>query len=401
MIEEIKVLAKSFYDEIIEYRRHLHRHPELSQQEFGTMEYVADKLRSFGLEPRTGIGKTGVMAMIEGNNPGCYCIALRADYDALPIQECTGLPFSSEVVGVMHACGHDMHTASLLGCAKILTTLRHKFEGSVMLIFQPSEEMYPGGAYMMMQDGVFDNVMPNEIFAFHCLPEMDSGKIGMKKGKYMASTDELYLTVKGRGGHGGTPNLNIDPIVIASHIVVAMQQIVSRNADPMMPTILSFGKMMGEGRTNIIPDEVKIEGTIRTFSEEWRLDAHKKITNIAQGMAESMGGSCDVFIDFGYPYLVNDDETTQNTFDNGVQYLGKENVEWLDMRMTAEDFAFFAQKIPACYFRVGTHVKDTPITNLHRPNLMIDEKSIEYAMGFMAYNTIQALNIAAKKKEIK
>ena len=401
MIDKIKALAASYFDEIIECRRHIHRHPELSQEEFGTMNYVADKLRSFGIEPRVGVGKTGVAAIIEGNNPSKYCVALRADYDALPIKECTGLPFASVNEGVMHACGHDMHTASLLGCAKILSSLKHTFEGRVMLLFQPSEEKYPGGAYLMMQDGVFDSVMPDEIFAFHCLPEMDCGKIGMKKGKYMASTDELYLTVKGKGGHGGTPNINIDPIVIASHIIVAMQQIVSRNADPMMPTILSFGKMMGEGRTNIIPDEVKIEGTIRTFSEEWRLDAHKKITNIAQGIAESMGGSCHVFIDFGYPYLVNDDETTQNTFDNGVQYLGKENVEWLDMRMTAEDFAFFAQKIPACYFRVGTHVKDTPITNLHRPNLMIDEKSIEYAMGFMAYNTIQALNIAAKKKEIK
>ena len=293
MINKIKRLSKAYYDEIIESRRYLHSHPELSQQEFGTMAYVADKLRSFGLKPHSGIGKTGVMAMVEGRNPNSYCVALRADYDALPIKECTGLPFSSETDGVMHACGHDMHTASLLGCAKILTTLRHEFEGSVMLIFQPSEEMYPGGAYMMMQDGVFDKVVPNEIFAFHCLPEMDSGKIGMKKGKYMASTDELYLTVRGRGGHGGTPNLNIDPIVIASHIIVAMQQIVSRNADPMMPTILSFGKMIGEGRTNIIPDEVKIEGTIRTFSEEWRLDAHKKITAIAQGRAESMGGSSE------------------------------------------------------------------------------------------------------------
>ena len=399
MINKIKQLAIAYYDEIIESRRYLHRHPELSQQEYVTMEYVAERLRSYGLEPRTGIGKTGVMATVEGRNPSKYCVALRADYDALPIRECTGLPFSSEVDGVMHACGHDMHTASLLGCAKILTTIKDDFEGTVMLIFQPSEEMYPGGAYMMMQDGVFDTVVPNEIFAFHCLPEMDSGKIGMKKGKYMASTDELYLTVKGRGGHGGTPNLNIDPIVIASHIIVAMQQIVSRNADPMMPTILSFGKMVGEGRTNIIPDEVKIEGTIRTFSEEWRLDAHKRITSIAQGIAESMGGCCDVFIDFGYPYVVNDDQCTQNTFDNGVEYFGKDNVEWLEQRMTAEDFAFFAQKIPACYFRIGTHIKDTPITNLHRPNLMIDEKSIEHAMGFMAYNAIKALKDTTKKEK--
>ena len=397
MINKIKLLAERYYAEIIEARRYLHRHPELSQQEFGTMEYVADKLRSFGIEPRVGVAKTGVSAIIKGNNPDSYCVALRADYDALPIKECTGLAFSSENDGVMHACGHDMHTASLLGAAKILADIKNEIEGSVMLIFQPSEEMYPGGAYMMMEDGLFSEVVPDEIFAFHCLPEMDCGRIGMKKGKYMASTDELYLTVKGRGGHGGTPNLNIDPIVIASNVIVAMQQIVSRNADPMMPTILSFGKMMGEGRTNIIPDEVKIEGTIRTFSEEWRLEAHKRITSIAQGVAEGMGGSCDVFIDFGYPYLVNDDDTTQNTFDNGVEYFGDSKVEWLEQRMTAEDFAFFAQKISACYFRVGTHIKDTPITNLHRPNLMIDEKSIEYAMGFMAYNAVKALEKKIKR----
>ena len=397
MINKIKLLAARYYAEIIEARRYLHRHPELSQQEFGTMEYVANKLRSFGIEPRVGVAKTGVSAIIKGNNPDSYCVALRADYDALPIKECTGLAFSSENDGVMHACGHDMHTASLLGAAKILADIKNEIEGSVMLIFQPSEEMYPGGAYMMMEDGLFSEVVPDEIFAFHCLPEMDCGRIGMKKGKYMASTDELYLTVKGRGGHGGTPNLNIDPIVIASNVIVAMQQIVSRNADPMMPTILSFGKMMGEGRTNIIPDEVKIEGTIRTFSEEWRLEAHKRITSIAQGVAEGMGGSCDVFIDFGYPYLVNDDDTTQNTFDNGVEYFGDSEVEWLEQRMTAEDFAFFAQKIPACYFRVGTHIKDTPITNLHRPNLMIDEKSVEYAMGFMAYNAVKALEKKIKR----
>lgn len=396
MIDTIKHLAEEYFDEIVEIRRHLHRNPELSQEEFGTMQYVADKLRGFGLSPRTGIGKTGVMAMIEGRNPKSYCVALRADYDALPLEECTGLPFASKNKGVMHACGHDMHTSSLLGAAKILTTMKDRFEGSVMLIFQPSEEKYPGGAFMMMEDGVFSERTPNEIYAFHCLPEMECGRIGMRKGKYMASTDELYLTVKGKGGHGGTPNLDIDPIVIASHIIVAMQQIVSRNADPTMPTILSFGKMVGLGRTNIIPDEVKIEGTIRTFDEKWRLDAHQRITSIAKGLAESMGGSCDVFIDFGYPYVFNDDDCTQRTHDNGVEYFGAENVDWLNLRMTAEDFAFFAQKIPACYYRIGVHIKDTPITNLHRPNLMIDENSIRNAMGFIAFNAMKALESKSK-----
>ena len=396
MIEKIKQLASDNFEDIVAVRRHLHQYPELSQEEFKTMAFVAERLRDYGLNPVTGVGKTGVVALIEGRNPSSYCIALRADYDALPLEECTGLPFASENKGVMHACGHDMHTSSLLGAAKILSQLKDSFEGTVMLIFQPSEEKYPGGAFMMLQDGIFDKIKPSEIYSFHCLPEMDCGKIGMRKGKYMASTDELYLTVKGRGGHGGTPNLDIDPIVIESHIIVAMQQIVSRNANPIMPTILSFGKMIGNGRTNIIPDEVKIEGTIRTFDEEWRLDAHRRITRIAQGVAESMGGSCDVFIDFGYPYVFNDDDCTQRTHDNGVEYFGSENVEWLDMRMTAEDFAFFAQKVPACYYRIGVHIPGTPITNLHRPNLMIDEKSIEYAMGFIAYNALKALKTKSK-----
>lgn len=396
MIEKIKQLASDNFEDIVAVRRHLHQYPELSQEEFKTMAFVAERLRDYGLNPVTGVGKTGVVVLIEGRNPSSYCIALRADYDALPLEECTGLPFASENKGVMHACGHDMHTSSLLGAAKILSQLKDSFEGTVMLIFQPSEEKYPGGAFMMLQDGIFDKIKPSEIYSFHCLPEMDCGKIGMRKGKYMASTDELYLTVKGRGGHGGTPNLDIDPIVIASHIIVAMQQIVSRNANPIMPTILSFGKMIGNGRTNIIPDEVKIEGTIRTFDEEWRLDAHRRITRIAQGLAESMGGSCDVFIDFGYPYVFNDDDCTQRTHDNGVEYFGSENVEWLDMRMTAEDFAFFAQKVPACYYRIGVHIPGTPITNLHRPNLMIDEKSIEYAMGFIAYNALKALKTKSK-----
>ena len=392
MIEKIKQLAHAQFDEVITWRRYLHQHPELSQQEFGTMRYVADRLRAMGLEPKEGIGKTGVMAMIRGGiNPESYCVALRADYDALPITENTGLPFSSENPGVMHACGHDMHTSTLLGAANILVQLRDQMQGSIMLIFEPSEEMYPGGARMMMDDGLFNEVMPNEIYAFHCLPEMDYGRVGMRKGKYMASTDELYRTVKGRGGHGATPHLSVDPILVASHIVVALQQLVSRNASPMMPTTLSFGKFIGSGRTNIIPDEVKMEGIIRTFDEKWRLECHEKIRKISCGIAEAMGAECDLFIDYGYPYVFNDDRCTQQVHDHAVEYLGEDKVDWLDMRMTAEDFAFFAQKIPACYFRVGIHIPDTPFSNLHRPNLIVDERSIELASGFVAYNAMRAL----------
>ncbi|MBQ7280676.1 MAG: amidohydrolase [Bacteroidales bacterium] len=392
MLEQIKQLAHDQFEQVIEWRRYLHRHPELSQQEYGTMRYVADRLREMGLQPREGVGGTGVMAMIRGAiEPDSYCVALRADYDALPLKECTGLPFASENEGVMHACGHDMHTSSLLGAARILTKLKDQMRGSVMLIFEPSEEMYPGGARMMMDDGLFNEVMPNEIYAFHCLPEMDYGRIGMRKGKYMASTDELYWTVKGQGGHGATPHRSIDPILIASHIVVALQQIVSRNASPMMPTTLSFGKINGNGRTNIIPDEVKMEGIIRTFDEEWRLQCHEKIRRISCGIAEAMGGECDLFIDYGYPYVFNDDRCTQQVHDHAVEYVGADNVEWLEMRMTAEDFAFFAQKIPACYYRIGIHTPGTPFSNLHRPDLMVDERSIELASGFIAYNALSAL----------
>ena len=398
IVEIIKGYAREYSAEVIGWRRHLHRHPELSQQEFGTMAFVADRLRDMGLHPQTGIGKTGVMAMIRGGiDPDGYCVALRADYDALPLTEATGLPFASENEGVMHACGHDMHTSSLLGAAKILTTIRERLKGSVMLIFEPSEEMYPGGARMMMDDGLFNAVMPNEIYSFHCLPEMEVGRIGMKKGRYMASTDELYWTVKGKGGHGATPHMSVDPILIASHIVVALQQLVSRNAPPMMPTVLSFGKFVGEGRTNIIPDEVKMEGIIRTFDPQWRLDCHEKIRKMSCGIAESMGGRCDLFIDFGYPPVINDDACTQQVHDNGVDYLGADNVDWLDLRMTAEDFAFFAQKIPACYFRVGIHVPGTPYCNLHRPDLLVDERSMEIASGFEAYNAFMALERRIKQ----
>lgn len=402
MIERIKEIAHRINPEVIEWRRWLHRHPDLSQQEFGTMEYVAERLREMGLEPRTGIGKTGCMAMLKGerrteSGERPYCVALRADYDALPLQEATGLPFASENPGVMHACGHDMHTSSLLGAAKILCEMREELRGDIMFIFEPSEEMYPGGARMMMEDGLFKDVTPNEIYAFHCLPEMDCGRVGMRKGKYMASTDELYWTIKGRGGHGATPHLSVDPILVASHIVIALQQVVSRNASPMMPTVLTIGKIQETGgRTNIIPDEVKMEGIIRTFDEKWRLEAHEKIRRISCGIAESMGAECDLFIDYGYPYVVNDDECTQQVHDNACDYLGEDKVEWLDLRMTAEDFAFFAQKIPACYYRIGIHEPNTPFSNLHRPNLIVDERSIELANGLIAYNAIMALQNRVK-----
>ena len=406
IISRIKGLAAAQREEVIAWRRWMHRHPELSQEEFGTMAFVAERLREMGLEPRTGIGRTGVMAMLEGGKElgvkeeRGYCVALRADYDALPITECTGLPFASENPGVMHACGHDMHTCSLLGAAKILVQLREHLQGDIMFIFEPSEEKYPGGARMMMDDGLFNDVLPNEIYSFHCLPEMDFGRVGMRKGKYMASTDELYWTVKGRGGHGATPHLNVDPVLVAAHIVVALQQVVSRNAAPMSPTVLTIGKIEDVGgRTNIPPEEVKMEGIIRSFDPEWRLRTHELIRRISTGVAEAMGAECDLFVDEGYPAVVNDDHCTQQVHDNACQFLGEENVEWLDLRMTAEDFAFYQQKIPGCYFRIGIHEPGTPFSNLHRPNLIVDERSLELAGGLIAYNAIKALENKIKLKK--
>lgn len=400
LIDTIKQMAAAQHEEVVGWRRWMHRHPELSQEEYGTMAFVAERLTEMGLEPRTGIGRTGVMAMLRGAvEPDSYCVALRADYDALPITEATGLDFASENPGVMHACGHDMHTCSLLGAVKILVQLRDQIRGSLMFIFEPSEEKYPGGARMMMEDGLFDEVLPNEIYSFHCLPEMDCGKVGMRKGRYMASTDELYWTVTGRGGHGATPHLNVDPIVVASHIVIALQQVVSRNAPPMMPTVLTIGKIEDVGgRTNITPETVKMQGIIRTFDPQWRLDAHERIRKISCGVAEAMGADCDLFIDYGYPPVINDDACTQQVHDNAVDFLGADNVEWLDLRMTAEDFAFYQQKIPSCYFRVGIHIPGTPFSNLHRPNLIVDERSLELANGLVAYNALMALNNRIKKQ---
>ena len=390
--EKIRRSASANLKEIICIRRHIHQNPELSRLEFKTCEYIINKLKEFGITNFTTMAKTGIVAIIEGNSPELKTIALRADMDALPIHEATDVPFKSIVDGVMHACGHDVHIASLLGTAKILNEIKDEFKGTLKLIFQPSEEKYPGGAIMMINEGVLENPAPVAMFGQHVLPTLEVGKVGMKPGKYMASTDEIYLTVNGKGGHGATPELNVDPILIASHIIVALQQIVSRNAVPTMPSVLSFGRIVGNGRTNIIPDKVIVEGTFRTYDEKWRADAHSKITSMAQMIAESMGGSCDVFIDKGYPFLVNDDTTTMKVREYAIEFLGKENVVDLDMRLTAEDFAYFSQKLPCCFYRLGgMNEKKGIISNLHSPNFDIDENCLETGMGLMAWVTINEL----------
>lgn len=389
---KIKSIANDISGEIVDMRRHLHSNPELSFQEFETAKFVAAALKEIGLVPVEGIANTGVSALIEGKNPDKKVIALRADIDALPIKETNNIPFKSNNEGVMHACGHDVHTSSLLGTARILNQLKDQFDGTVKLIFQPAEEKAPGGASLMIKEGILQNPRPENIFGQHVAPLIPVGKIGFKGGIYMASADEIYITVKGKGGHAAMPQGNIDPVLIASHIIVALQQIVSRFATPTTPTVLSFGKVIAEGATNIIPNEVKIEGTFRTLNEKWRKEAKIKMKKLAEGLAESMGGSCEFHILDGYPYLYNNEELTRRSKDFAIEYMGEENVIDLDIWMAAEDFAYYSQEIDACFYRLGVRNEEKGITsNVHTPTFNIDEEALEIGSGLMAWLAIKEL----------
>jgi amidohydrolase len=391
VINLIKNRAKDIHPLIVSYRRHFHQHPELSFEEFETSNFIKEFLIQNNIPFKDGYVKTGIVASVKGNKPG-KTILLRADMDALPILEQSVQPYSSKNTGVMHACGHDVHSASLMGTALILNDLKEFIAGEVKFIFQPGEEVLPGGASLMIKEGALGNPLPVSIMGQHVFPQLEVGKVGFRKGKYMASTDEVYITVKGKGGHGAMPHLNIDPITTAAQLIIALQQLVSRLATPDIPTVLSFGKIIGNGATNVIPDEVKLEGTFRTFDEEWRNNAHHKIREIAQTTAAAFGASCEVNIVRGYPFLVNDNKTTQLALDGAVEYLGEHNVVDLDLRMTAEDFAYYSQLMPACFYRLGTGNNQKGITsNVHTATFDIDEKALEVGSGLMAYLAIKQL----------
>lgn len=383
--EKVETLAKEFESEIIGIRRHLHRNPELSAREVATRRFIETKLEEWGVAYRSGYSGNGVVGMIEGRRPESRCIALRAEMDALPIEEQTGLDFASQNKGVMHACGHDVHMACLLGAAKILQSLKDEFEGCVKLIFQPSEEDYKGGAPVMLEQGVLRDPVPQAIYALHILPELECGKIGYRSGKYMASTDEVHLKVKGKAGHGAAPEKNIDPVVASAYILTALQQIVSRQASPFMPTVLSFGRIIGEGQTNVIPAEVNIDGTFRTFDEDWRKKAHEAIARCAEHTAKAFGAECEVNIAHGYPSVYNDPKITQKLKETAEKFVGEACVEELPLRMTADDFAFYAQQVPGCMFRLGVRPEgvDEP-ANLHTGGLMVDEACIKTGAGLLA-----------------
>ncbi len=388
---KVQELAAHIFNDVVGYRQHIHANPELSFKEFETSLFIKDKLKKWGIE-YTDCANTGVVGLIKGNQPSDKIIALRADMDALPIHEANDKPYKSKNHGVMHACGHDVHTSSLLGTAYILNQMKDDFGGTIKLIFQPAEELLPGGASIMIKEGVLENPKPQHIVGQHVMPLIDAGKVGFRSGIYMASTDELYVTVTGKGGHGAQPHQNIDPVLIASHIIIALQQIVSRNADPRIPSVLSFGKVTANGATNIIPNEVKIEGTFRTLDENWRDEAHKRMKKMAEGIAESMGGSCNFDIHRGYPFLINEEKLTANAKAFAEDYLGKENVVDLDIWMAAEDFSFYSQVTDACFYRLGTGntAKDTQYS-VHTPRFDVDEDALKISTGLMAYIALKQL----------
>lgn len=389
--EKIKHLSRSYLSEITAFRRYLHENPELSFQEFETSKFVRSKLEEWGVSFKDGFVKTGIVGKIEGKNPEKKTIALRGDMDALPITEENEIDYKSTNEGVMHACGHDVHTSCLLGAAKILNEIKEELEGTYLLVFQPGEEKLPGGASLMLKEGALDNPKPQKIFGQHVFPELEVGKVGFRSGSYMASCDEIFLTIKGKGGHGAMPHKTVDPVLITGHVLVAVQQLVSRMSNPEIPTVLSFGDVHAHGATNVIPNEVELQGTFRTFDESWRDEAHRKIEKLITGLVESMGGTSELTIDRGYPSLFNDEKTTDAAKKLAEEFLGKENVVELPRRMTAEDFSYYSQQFPATFYRLGTANTEKGITSpVHTSTFNIDESALEIGMGLLAWIAVNS-----------
>lgn len=396
--DHIKSLAKHYFEKVKFIREHLHAHPELSFQEVETSKFIQTHLTEAGISFTTGHVKTGIIALIKGKNPDKKTILLRADMDALPIEEKNNVSYKSKNAGVMHACGHDVHSACGLGAAFILNDLKETFEGSVKIMFQPGEEVLPGGASLMIKEGVLENPKVDQAIALHVFPAMETGKVGFKSGMYMASTDELYITVNGKGGHAAMPAEYINPLLIASEILleinkrftdkISLKELGGEN----IPTVVAFGKIEGKGATNVIPEKVELAGTFRTMDEDWRKKVHAELHRIVKTISEKYKIASVLKVDHGYPFLVNDKKLTDSCMDSAKNYLGTENVEELPLRMTAEDFAFISQKVPSCFFRLGTANKERGITSgVHTATFDIDENALEIGMGLMADLAINAL----------
>ncbi|MEM9928937.1 MAG: M20 family metallopeptidase [Bacteroidota bacterium] len=390
--KRIAAAAQDQLAQTVTQRRHMHQHPELSFAEFNTQLYLADQLKAMNI-PYRKAAETGLVAEVRGEKAGTGLIALRADIDALPIQEANEVPYRSQNDGVMHACGHDVHASSLLGVAAILQKQKAHFGGTIRLLFQPGEEKLPGGATLMIKDGAIDDPRPGAIFGQHVHPPLPAGTVGFRPGIYMASTDELYLTVRGRGGHGAMPHNAIDPVVITAQIITAVQQLISRHTDPTLPAVLTFGKIESEGgATNVIPNAVKLQGTLRTLDEAWRKELHVRLKQLVEGMAQSLGGSAELSIAHGYPFLRNDEVLTRWAWEEARKFLGEDRVVELPIRMTGEDFAFYSHHLPACFYRLGVSNPAKGIGSpVHTDTFNVDESCLETGSGLMAWLAIQRL----------
>jgi len=379
--EFIQNRLREIHKDTIEIRRYIHQNPELSFKEFKTSTYIQDKLTEFGISFTNGVAGTGIIGTISPDHPTNKCIGLRADIDALPIVEDNEVSYKSKNEGIMHACGHDVHTSILLGSLKFIQENRQALNATVKFIFQPGEEKLPGGASLMIAEGVLDSPKVDEIYGLHVFPELETGKIGLKSGMYMASCDEIYMKVIGKGGHGAMPHQNVDPILISAHILTALQQVISRNCNPAIPSVLSFGRIEGLGATNVIPNEVNLQGTFRTMDENWRQEAHHLIKKQATFIAKSMGADIEVNIERGYPFLENNPELTEMTRHKLIQYFGENEVINLPIRMTGEDFAFYGQKIPSTFIRIGTRNEEKGIIHpVHHSKFDIDEDALFVGM---------------------
>ncbi len=386
----IKDIAHEIKDDVINTRRFLHQNPELSFVEFKTSSYIKKILNDLNI-PWTSVADTGLIATIHGNQPSDKVIALRADMDALLLHEKNNIEYKSLNEGVMHACGHDMHIASVIGVAQVLSKL-NKFKGTIKLIFQPAEETLPGGAVKVIEEGRLKDSEINAIIGQHVMPSLVSGKVAVRSGRFMASMDEISINIVGKGGHGAEPHKNIDPVTAAATIIVSLQQIVSRKNNPATPTVLSFGKLQANGSKNIIPDEVLLEGTFRTMDERWRDEAHLLISTIATSIAEGFGCSCIIKIKKGYPCLHNSPSLTNSVRSIMEDYLGKENVVDADIWMASEDFAYYSEISPSTFYLlgVGDNQKENP--SLHTSTFNINEDAIEISVGLMSYIALKYLD---------
>lgn len=386
MRAKILNLADQYYEEILQFRRYLHKYPEFSFQEFKTSEFIKRNLASAGIPYQGGFVKTGIVGRIEGKHPGKKIVALRADMDALPIQEKNDIGYKSENNGIMHACGHDIHMSSVMGAARILNKLKRQMEGTVLLVFQPGEELVPGGAIQMIREGAFRDSVPDAFFALHVEPELPAGVLGFKEGKYMAANDEIYLRVIGAGGHAAIPGKINNPLLIASNILLELEKFIKKNSAGNQDNILSFGRMIADGATNVVPDSVCIEGTFRTLDEEWRQIARDAIKSVAENTAVKMGGKCEVEIKTGYPVLINNPDLTEKAKARAGELIGIENIVDLDLKLTSEDFAYYSQNYPSCFFRLGVGFPGKqPATRLHTSGFLAREESIKTGMASLSW----------------